>query len=365
MFIKMKPVYALLLFLIFSCKKQDNFINPSVKKVTEAVYASGYIAPENEYKLVSRAEGYLTKKLVNEGDEIKVGQELFIIESDQQNYRLRSSKAVLDIAEQNISENGPVLSEISSGLLAVRKKLSFDSINYTRFKNLWEKRSCSKIDFDKAELSYENSKKDYQMQLSRLERARNQVKLEYQNARNNYNISLEESGNYGLKSRINGFVYKTFKQEGELVNRQEPIAILGEKDKLYIQMSVDELDIKKIKTGQKVLVSLDAYPDSVFNAVVRKIYPMVNPRDQSFRVDAYFTGTVPVGFTGLAAEANIIIREKDQALTIPKYLLKGEDSVEIIENGEQIMVKIRKGLETLEEVEILSGLSKDSQLVKR
>src|SRR5688500_2156034 len=102
-FIIMKNVsiYFLLFVLLFyfhSCKKSQPEIKPEVQKLTEAVYASGYIRPKNEYQVISMAEGYLAKKLVNEGAAIQKNELLFIIKSDQQDVKTQNASNVYQLA---------------------------------------------------------------------------------------------------------------------------------------------------------------------------------------------------------------------------------------------------------------------------
>jgi HlyD family secretion protein len=93
------------------------------------------------------------------------------------------------------------------------------------------------------------------------------------------------------------------------------------------------------------------------------VYPLVDIRQQALRVDATLDESLPGWFTGLTVEANIVIRKKDQALVIPRKLLLPGDTVLVqSDNGVQ-RTKIRKGIETLEEVEVLEGLSTASQLI--
>jgi multidrug efflux pump subunit AcrA (membrane-fusion protein) len=126
---------------------------------------------------------------------------------------------------------------------------------------------------------------------------------------------------------------------------------------------VDELDIDKIKKGQEVLVKIDTYPHKIFKARISKTYPMLNQKDQSFRVDAQFTDDVPRVYAGLTVEANIIIQQKEQALTIPKTYLIGQDSVRIEKDGKAQQVKITKGVENFEYVEVLAGVDTTSVLL--
>jgi HlyD family secretion protein len=51
------------------------------------------------------------------------------------------------------------------------------------------------------------------------------------------------------------------------------IVNLANVSRMYVDVEVDEADIARVKTGQPVAITLDAYPDSIKHGVVRKVYP--------------------------------------------------------------------------------------------
>ena len=349
-------------FFLASCNNDTTEVKPQLKQITEAVYASGYILPEDEYQVYSLAEGYLAKKLVREGSVVEINEPLFIIQGPQQDIRYQNAVSVYEIAKENYGGNSPFLKEAKTALEISRNKLENDSINYFRFKNLWETNATSKMELDRAALAYDLSKNEYEARRQQFEKLKNQLYLELKNAQSQLDITLEDKNNKVIKSNISAMVYQTYKEEGELVRRGEPLALLGKKDNMYLQLSVDELDINKIKVGQQILVKADVYGDKVFNAKVTKIYPMFNRREQSFRVDAAFNDTLPDNYVGLSVEANIIIAQKENALVVPRELLLDKDSIYISQNGNEQKIKLTKGMETLEYVEVL-GVDKNTTII--
>ncbi len=158
-------------------------------------------------------------------------------------------------------------------------------------------------------------------------------------------------------------IFKTMKEPGELIRRGEVIAVVGKKDDFYLELNVDELDIGKVQKKQKVLVKIDAYPNKIFNAEISHIYPMINKQQQSVRVDATMNEPLPGWFSGLALEANIIIREKENAMVIPKTKLLAGDSVWVESKDGRRKVKVKTGIETLDEIEILTGIDTSDHLI--
>ena len=239
-------------------------------------------------------------------------------------------------------------------------QLSNDSINYYRQKNLWEQNIGSRAEFDAMKLKYELSRNKLNTLRNSYDRTRNELKTAVDQARNTYNSSLINTNDFTVESKINGTVYAIHKNPGEVVTTLEPLATLGSSTKFIVELLVDEVDIVKIKRGQLVLISLDAYKDKVFNATVDKILPRKDLRNQTFMIEAIFKTPPEVLYPGLSGEGNIVIAQKQEVLTIPRsYLMEG-DSV----RTDKGVIKIKTGLQNLNLVEILDGISQNTKILK-
>ncbi|MBL7860198.1 MAG: HlyD family efflux transporter periplasmic adaptor subunit [Cyclobacteriaceae bacterium] len=356
----MKRSSVLVLVFLAGCNQKMETFKPAVKPLIEAVYASGYVVSEQEYQVFSQADGTLKQVVVKEGERVKQGQPLLIIESIQQSARYTIAKEAHEQAKAN---KAPALAELEASLQSAQSKMQFDSINFQRYENLLKSNATSRMEFDRAQVQYKNSRNEYRALKNRLIKTQNDIDLAIQNSFNQLQIAEEESGNYVVRSDIDGIVFKIMKERGELVRRSEVIAIVGQPDNFYLKLTVDELDVQRVKEGQEVVVKIDAYSNRSYRGTVSKIYPLVDTRQQSLRVDVVLNEKLPGIFSGLAVEANIIIRQKENALVIPKHYLLPGDSVLINTDLGTQKVKVIPGIETLEEVEIFEGLSPESNLV--
>lgn len=351
--------------LLAACAKKDKTLKPTLQSLTEAVYASGNIYPKNEYLVFANADGLLNRLFVEAGDLVSQGQPLFKIDSDVQDARYKTSGAIYKTALDNLSVGSPALSEARTQMEISRMRLENDSINYTRYKNLLDNNATSRSEYDKALLAFNISRNDFQARKSSVDKLRRQLYIDLQNAENIYQSSATDEANYLVKALYNGTVYEIYKERGEAVRRNDPVAMLGDNSAVYIRLSVDELDIEKIKAGQEVLVKVDLYKDSTFKAKVTRIHRKMNVQDQSFRVDAEFQGAGPSSYYGLTVEANIVITRKKNALTIPKNILISSDSIWIKTDGNTQKIRIRKGIEDFDYVEVLQGIDKNTELVSK
>ncbi|WP_188598692.1 efflux RND transporter periplasmic adaptor subunit [Polaribacter pacificus] len=343
-----------LYFLIVSCTNTTQTTTPEVKNITESVYASGFIKSKNQYKVYGIGSGIVKKVFVTEGMRVKKGDPIF--QMDDENLKIATKNAQLTSIANDYKTNTAKLTDAKKAVELANRKLLNDSLQYQRQKNLWNNKIGSRVEFEQKELAYENSKIELHRLSTNYEDLKRQLKLVSEQSKNNLEIAKLKEDDYIIRSQVDGVVYKLNKEEGELINMQEPSAIIGT-DMFLIELSIDELDIVKVKKGQTIIIRMDSYSSEVFEAQIIAINPMMNSRTRSFQADAIFTKSPKTLFPNLTVEANIIINTKQAVLTIPRnYLIN--DSFVALKGGK--LQKIETGLMDYDLVEIKSGIDKNT-----
>jgi len=350
------------LLLVSSCKHSES-IKPQRKDIVEAVYASGEIVPANQYFVNSMVDGYLKTNFVTEGAIVRKGSFLFQIGSLQSEALYRNSIDNLDVASKNYSGNSAVIGQLEAQLETARAKLITDSVNYLRYKKLSETGAVSFVEAEQAKLAWQTSRNQVKSIQDNIRSTRNDLFRQFSNAKSTYESSLESKNNYLLTSEISGKVYNVYKEPGDLVKRGDMIAMLGNADTMIINLNIQDEDITKIAIGQQVLVELNTSPDHTFKAQVTKIFPAFNTQDQSFKIEAHFMETVPHLFAGTQVIANIIVSTRKMALVIPKTYINSSNEVLLKEKRQSL--KVKRGIEDTEWVEVLDGLKETDVLIKQ
>jgi len=347
---------------LVGCSTKREEILPQTKKLTAAVYASGSLLPEQEYRVVSAVEGYLSQSLVKEGDSVQKGKLLFVLTSEVRQAQEQGADAVLRKTLPVVADNAPALRELRSQIALAREKLAQDSLQYVRYKRLHEANAIATATLERYDLQYQTARRDLQNLRSRLSLQEMNSELQLQQAKNQLTLSQAQSDVGKLRSFVSGRIYDIYKKEGDLVAPNQSIALIGA-GKMIAKLLVDEDDLGKIYQGQPALITMDAYPDKIFKAHIQKIYPLLNKVEQSFRVDASFDEAIPAALYGLNLEANIIVEGEKDVLVLPKRAVLKGDSVLIKENGKERKVKIEKGIEDDEYVEVRQGIRKDQVVI--
>ena len=165
-----------------------------------------------------------------------------------------------------------------------------------------------------------------------------------------------------LISPIDGQVIVSSLNPGQTITTADPVVVLS--DRLIVKAEVDETDIGSVKLGQKAEISLDAYPDIKVSGVVNRIYyesKLVN-NVNIYQVDLV-PETVPEVFrSGMSANVNIVVREKENVLLLPISAVRSRNggsfvSVKGASNDSVRRVAVQTGLKDDSSVEIAAGLS--------
>jgi multidrug efflux pump subunit AcrA (membrane-fusion protein) len=319
---------------------------------------------DSEYTVYALSPGTIVKKLVKEGDAVKKGQLLYVINNTAPAARLDAANITYEKAQENVSSRSRVLGDLKLAMQNANIKFSNDSLQYFRLKSLWSQNVGTKSALDNAETQYHMSLNEKKSAQEKYYSTVNDLNVSLKNAQSGVASARNDLSNYLIRSESNGTVYQMMKEKGEAVRANEAVVLIGKSTDRLIRLSVDQQDINLVQPGQQVLLKTDATGDKIYNAKVVRIYPTMNEADQTFRVDAIFTGQDTQPYIHTSIEANIVIQKKKQALVIPiKSVLNG-DSVKVKEGNRIKTTPVKIGIHTLDEAEILSGLGEHSEVVE-
>jgi len=175
-----------------------------------------------------------------------------------------------------------------------------------------------------------------------------------------------------------GVVVKKYVEEGSIVTAGRSsfagsgsgvtIVDIADVSRMRVVVNVDETDIARIRLGQDVDVSFDAYPDELFVAEVIKIAPEAI-MDQNVTT---IPVTVELDYADrrlkpeMNATCDFVTVRKKNVLYVPNEAVKETDKgmvVTVMENGKQVERKVRIGEVGNDYTEITSGLREGETVV--
>ena len=144
------------------------------------------------------------------------------------------------------------------------------------------------------------------------EQAYDQVKLSYQQTKENLDF-LE--ANTFVKAKFAGVISAKNFQDGELYSGM-PILVLTQISTLKAFINIPELYFPLIKTGMKVTISSDVYPNKEFPATVEVISPTIDPASHTFQVKLKIPNESRVLRPGMYIRSSLFL-DKVEAVIVP------------------------------------------------
>jgi membrane fusion protein (multidrug efflux system) len=289
--------------------------------IRDWIEISGTTAPRRRLSVVSQGEGVLVAFPFREGDPVSKGDVLA---------RIDPAKIQADVQE-------------------LEARTEFARLDLERTEALIASEGAPQEQLDKARTEYRTWM---------AKRAKAQATLE----------------DATIRASFSGIVSTRFVEAGDVVSPKTKLMELLEAEPeaprfiaLHFKAFVPERRIGAIHAEQRADITLDAYPGKTFSGRLARIYPEVDPKTRS--VAAEITLRNPDGGLrpGLSGIAQIIIREKKDAVLVPSESLltrpDGREVCFVVAGGRAEARPVKRGIESAGLVEIVEGLSGGEQVI--
>jgi HlyD family secretion protein len=193
-----------------------------------------------------------------------------------------------------------------------------------------------------------------------------------EHAENSVNVARNQLDNAIIKAPFSGTIVNVNIKEGEMASGLTPIYMI-DSDSLFINATVDEIDVSDVEPGQKVIINLDSDQETDYEGKVQSISkaPVTNQLGSgiiTYGVEVEFVNRVPDKVKlGMTANIDIITEENSDILVVPNRALNQDEEGNYYVNIEKdgtvekrtVEIGVTDGIET----EIVSGLSEGAIVV--
>lgn len=164
-----------------------------------------------------------------------------------------------------------------------------------------------------------------------------------------------------------GIVAKLNVREGMYVTRETEIMSLVDLSSVWIIAQVFEQQATWIAAEQKAEMSLPAFPGKVWQGQVEYIYPELDPLTRTLKVRFHFDNPEFLLKPNMYVNVTLFSASKENVLIIPSEALIRKDHsnhiVVALKDGMFQVKKISTGMETNDQIEVLSGLEDGDMIV--
>ena len=257
--------------------------------LTQTVSANGTLNPVVLVNVGTQVSGTVTKLFVDFNDKVEKGQALLELDQSLLSAQARQSAA-------NVGN--------------VSATLDLARANESRMKALFEQEYVSRQEYDQAV----QARKSAEAQLAQSRAAADKDKVNL-----NYTI---------IRSPVSGIVVDRVVDLGQTVaaSLQTPtlIKIAQDLSEMRIDSSFAEADIGKIREGQKVRFTVDAFPDRNFTGEVQQIRlnPTTTQNVVTYNVRVSLENPDHILLPGMTAYVNIGVAQRKDVLLVPNAALR-------------------------------------------
>ncbi len=319
---------------------QARVVKSQLRQAPVNVRATGTLHAHETSVLSAQIVARIQQVLVHEGDVVKAGQTLVLLDDAT----LRSS---LDQAESAVkaADNQQAAAQTNSDLTAS---------TLARYKQLQAQKSVSPQEMDEVTRHAEASA----AQVDALKAQRDAAKAQASGAQ----TMLEYSR---IRAPFAGVITARMADPGTLAAPGVPLLQIDSAGPLQLQTALDESAAAAVHVGMKINVSMDGAPSVVSTGTVAEIVPAADPASHTFliKIDLAASKQLRAGMYGTAE----IPTGSHQAILVPKssIVVRGSLACAYVLDGNGIaqLRYVTLGAAQVQYVEVLSGISAGEELV--
>ncbi|MCW5944095.1 MAG: efflux RND transporter periplasmic adaptor subunit [Fimbriimonadaceae bacterium] len=196
--------------------------------------------------------------------------------------------------------------------------------------------------------------------------------------------SMRQLGETEIRAPIDGVVTRKYIQEGELVaslssfSSGTPIVRIEDRTAMMVKLSINEIDVAKLRHGMEASVTVDAYPDRELKGVVKKIAPSTQEGTTNVSSDAVVKYQVEVWLTdpaaflksGMSAKCTMIVQQVKDALQAPSEFVGKDDKGAFVllkpdkPTDKPTEIRVKTGIVTGAKTQLLDGVKDGQAIIK-
>jgi len=276
-------------------------------------HATATIASDADAPVLARVRGDVVQLLVEEGDQVEQGQVLARLDGERLRLEMLAAKANLEQARKE----------------------------YVRYSDLAERGLISVAMFDGLKYDVDALQATYSL------------------AKLNYDYSE-------IRATIGGVVSSREVKLGQHIEANSVVFRITNTTELIAYLQIPQAELAKFSAGHSAILQVDSMPDADFAATIVRISPTIDTRNGTFRATAFVSNDDGYLAPGMFARFTIAYEKHEDALIIPANAVVAEDdekAVYVVADGVVLRRIVETGIASDSQVEILSGLAEDEEIV--
>ena len=332
--------------------------------LTRALAVTAEFRPYQEIDVHAKVAGYVKRIYVDVGDRVKKGQLIAILEIPELQDEVQTAEASVSKSQEEIRRAQADLERTQSAHEVTRLAYSrLADVSRTRPGLVAQQEIDDALGRDRvAEAQVSTAKAS----LSAAEQQLRVAQADREKVRTMFAYAQ-------IKAPFTGIVTKRYADTGSMIQtgissqtQAMPLVTLAQENLLRLVIPVPESAVSKIRLGSPVEVSVSTLGKK-FQGQVARFADQVDTATRTMHTEVDVPNPTGELVPGMYASASLVLNDERNALAVPiQALTRTEDRVSVLLINKQNKLEERSvqiGIETPDQVEILSGLNEGDLVV--
>jgi RND family efflux transporter MFP subunit len=308
-------------------------VSPKQVAASDEIILPGNVEPFISSPIYSRTNGYLEKWYFDIGAHVRKGQLLAVIQTPEVDQQLQQAR---------------------SNLLTAQANLELASVTKNRYQGLLKSNAVSQQDVDNAVGTYNANKAIVEADKATVEQYSALVSFEK------------------IYAPFDGVITARNTDIGDLINSGSGTGVktdlfhIAQPGKLRVYVNVPEEYSQGIKTGMTADLSLAEFPDRKFQGKLVRTADSINVTTRTLLVEIDVENPTGTLLTGSYAEVHLAVPTHASTFLLPvnALIFRSEGlHVATVKDGKVVLAAVTPGRDFGNQIEIVSGLKADDQVI--
>lgn len=281
-----------------------NVIEASLGTISDIVLTTATVEADRDAQIYPRTTAMIEEMRVEEGDYVRQGDILAVLENDEEEVSLSRAEAIRDARKQEFDRSeamleGQLISEVDHE--AKERELIMARAD-------WE---SAKVAFDKTT----------------------------------------------IRAPFSGTITERHQNVGNMARPGDALFTLVDLNTLLIYTHLPEMEWAHVAPGQPVILETETLPDGTFDGTIHRVSSIINPQNGTFKVTIRIDDPGWRLKPGMFVKVKILADQHEGVLLIPKIALLEDDEVFTVKDSIATRVPLTLGLQDADFTEIQEGLN--------
>lgn len=352
----MHRLFYILFFSVIACSTTTN-IHVETHTVSTGVFLNRVtVTGELEAvrsKLISsppvswRFSPLKISKIVDDGTQVKEGDLMAQFDKTEVEKFLNEAKSNLEIAESELrktqakNKSDIDSKEIDLKISRINHQIANLKLEQAAFKAEIDRKQDefnleeAAINLDRVGQELENQRNIQREEINKLKLRVKKEQARLDEAKNTLSLLTVEAPSPGIAIIRKNYYTRNKYQIDDQIWPSNPLIGLPDLSEMKAQVQINEIDIAKVKVGQKTSVTLDAYPDTSFTGKIIEIATLAHNKSNEEKVKVFDVVVLINGqderlLPGLTISCDIIVNELPDVISIPLAALFEQEGTPIV-----------------------------------